>query len=177
MLENLITSKTRIKLLVKFFVNAQTKSYLRSLETEFGESSNAIRVELNRFEEAGLLVSETQGNRKYFSANTGHAFFHDIHHLLMKYVGIDTLVDKVINEVGNLVEAYIIGDMARGIQGKVIDILLVGQPLDQAYISRLIKKAEELVSFRIRYMAVSPDELSDYLPDSEPRLLVWSKNP
>jgi len=50
MIESLITSKTRIKLLLKFFFNSQTKSYLRSMEKEFGESSNAIRIELNRFE-------------------------------------------------------------------------------------------------------------------------------
>ena len=50
MLETLISSKTRIKLLLKFFLNSKTKSYLRNLESEFGESTNAIRVELNRLE-------------------------------------------------------------------------------------------------------------------------------
>ena len=174
MLESLITSKTRIKLLVKFFLNAQTRSYLRSLENEFGESSNAIRVELNRFEEAGLLVSENESNRKYYKANPNHAFFGEIHNLLMKYVGIDTLVDKVINNIGNLQEAYITGDFAKGIQSKVIDVLLVGTDLDHGYINQLIKKAEELVSFRVRYMDVRPEELKDFVDEEEARLLVWS---
>ncbi|MFN5885132.1 MAG: ArsR family transcriptional regulator, partial [Bacteroidota bacterium] len=49
MLDTLITSKTRIKLLLKFFLNGNTSSYLRNLESEFGESSNAIRLELNKF--------------------------------------------------------------------------------------------------------------------------------
>ena len=53
MIEALISSKTRIKLLLKFFLNSKTTSYLRGLEAEFGESSNAIRIELNRFEKAG----------------------------------------------------------------------------------------------------------------------------
>jgi predicted transcriptional regulator len=70
MLDSLITSKTRIKLLLKFFLNSDNKSYLRNLEQEFGESSNAIRVELNRLEEADLLRSEVSGNKKFFSANT-----------------------------------------------------------------------------------------------------------
>ncbi len=52
------------------------KAYLRSLENEFGESSNAIRIELNRFEEAGMLVSFTEGNKKLFKANTEHPLFH-----------------------------------------------------------------------------------------------------
>jgi DNA-binding transcriptional regulator PaaX len=63
MIESLITSKTRIKLLLKFFLNTQTKSYLRGLETEFGESTNSIRVELNRLENAGLLSASTEGNK------------------------------------------------------------------------------------------------------------------
>ena len=41
MLESLITSKTRVKLLLKFFLNPGTKAYLREIAAEFGESSNA----------------------------------------------------------------------------------------------------------------------------------------
>ena len=70
MIETLISSKTRIKLLLKFFLNSNTTSYLRGLEGEFGESSNAIRVELNKLEEAGMLSSEVKGNKKMFKANT-----------------------------------------------------------------------------------------------------------
>ena len=79
MLESLITSKTRIKLLLKFFLNSKATAYLRNLEAEFGESTNAIRVELNRFEKAGLILSQTSGNKKVYQANTQHPFFSDIH--------------------------------------------------------------------------------------------------
>jgi hypothetical protein len=174
MLENLITSKTRIKLLVKFFINPKTRSYLRGLESEFGESTNAIRVELNRFEKAGLLGSELVGNRKYYKANTKHPLFHDIHQLLLKHVGIDTLVDELIAQVGHLEKAYITGDFARGKRGKIIDLLLVGNSLDHNYINKLIRKAEKLVSFRIRYISITPNEVNTYLNPEEPHLLVWS---
>jgi len=66
MIESLITSKTRVKLLLKFFLNSDTTSYLRGLESEFGESTNSIRVELNRLEEAGLLITASDGNKKMF---------------------------------------------------------------------------------------------------------------
>ncbi len=56
MLESLITSKTRLRLLIKFFVNSQTQSHLRGLAEEFGESTNAIRKELNNLTYAGILV-------------------------------------------------------------------------------------------------------------------------
>jgi len=65
MLEALITSKTRIKLLLKFFLNSSNTGYLRGLEPEFGESTNAIRQELNRFEAADLLLTSVEGNKNY----------------------------------------------------------------------------------------------------------------
>ena len=72
MLDTLITSKTRIKLLLKFFLNSNASSYLRNLESEFQESTNGIRLELNKFEKAGLLQSHMSGNKKLYQANTGH---------------------------------------------------------------------------------------------------------
>ena len=59
MLESLITSKTRIKLLLKFFINPSTKAYLRELVKEFDASTNSIRLELNRLEESDLLISQS----------------------------------------------------------------------------------------------------------------------
>ena len=78
MIDSLITNKTRIKLLLRFFLNTGSRSYLRGLESEFGESTNAIRLELNRFEEAGLLVSSMDKNKKMFQANRHHPLFDDI---------------------------------------------------------------------------------------------------
>lgn len=173
MLNSLITSKTRIKLLVKFFINAQTKAYLRGLEDEFGDSTNAIRLELNRFEDAGLIESETIGNRKYFKANIKHAFFTDIHKILLKYVGIDTIIDKVLSKIGNLEQAYITGDFARGTQSNIIDVLLVGTNLDHSYINHLIDKTQEMVSFKVRYLSILPNELDQYLKPNDPHLLVY----
>ena len=96
MLDALITSKTRIKLILKFFLNPRSTAYLRGLADEFGESSNAIRLELNRFEEAGLLESEARGNKKVFKANTGHPLYKDIHSIVRKTIGIDRIVDDVV---------------------------------------------------------------------------------
>ena len=70
MLDTLITSKTRIKLLLKFFSNKSNSAYLRSLAEEFGKSTNSVRIELNRLAEAGLLESEPSGNTVLYKANT-----------------------------------------------------------------------------------------------------------
>ena len=47
MLETLITSKTRLRVLIKFFINAANNAHMRGLADEMHESTNAIRKELN----------------------------------------------------------------------------------------------------------------------------------
>ena len=126
MLDSLVTSQTRIKLLMKFFLNSSTRAHLRGLESEFGESSNAIRVELNRFENAGLLNSQPDGNKKIYQANSKHPLFRDIHNIILKETGIDRVIEKVIHRLGNLICVYLTGDFARGKDSRVIELILVG---------------------------------------------------
>ena len=64
-LDNLITSKTRLRLLVKFFINAANKGYLRGLATEMHENTNAIRKELNNLSEAGYILREEQDSNHH----------------------------------------------------------------------------------------------------------------
>lgn len=175
MLEALITSKTRLKLLLKFFLNSSNTAYLRGLEPEFGESTNAIRVELNRFEKAELLTSKLQGNKKYYQANTSHPLFPEIHKLLLKHIGLDKIIDKVIKNLGNLSEVYLVGELAKGKNSKVIDLWFVGENLDKNYLMNLVVKAEELINRKIRYLILDNKERNEFLKNKSKSelLLVW----
>ena len=175
MLESIITSKTRIKLLLKFFLNSNTKSYLRNLEQEFGESTNAIRVELNRLEGAGLLSSEIKGNRKYFAANTSHPLFFDINNIVKKFVGIDQLIEEIIRKIGDLMAAYITGDFAKGIDSQIIDLVLIGKELDTHYINELVKKTEKLIERKIRTLILTETQMADFFKN-KPALLIWRED-
>src|SRR5664279_5382367 len=163
MINALITSETRIKLLRKFFLNSRTTAHLRGLETEFGESSNAIRIELNRFEEAGLLHSLREGNKKVFQADPEHPLFGEIHSIIMKEAGIDRVIDKVIHRLGNLICIYLTGDFARGKDSPVIDLILVGKNIDREYLARKIMQAEVLVGRKVSYVVLNPDEAECHL--------------
>jgi DNA-binding transcriptional ArsR family regulator len=176
MINALITSETRIKLLRKFFLNSSTKAHLRGLETEFGESSNAIRVELNRFEEAGLLHSLRDGNKKVYQANRNHPLFGDIHSIIMKEAGIDRVIDKVIHRIGNLISVYLTGDFARGKDSPVIDLILVGKNIDREYLARKVMQAEELVGRKVSYVVLHPDEAENHLLHVKPAdlLPLWN---
>ena len=177
MLDALITSKTRVKLLLKFFINSNASSYLRSLEQEFGKSTNAIRLELNRFEKAGLLTSSSKGNRKYFQANTGHPLFNDIHNLLLKHIGFDQIIEKVISKLGDVKEVYIVGDFAKGMNSKVIDLIFVGKDIDKEYLVRQAERTEKLIKRKIRFLVFDDGNYKEFLEEYKPSeiLLLWKE--
>jgi predicted nucleotidyltransferase len=177
MIETLISSKTRVKLLLKFFLNPQTTAYLRSLEDEFGESTNAIRIELNRLEEAKMLNSEPDGKKKIFSVNTAHPLFRDLRSIVLKYVGIDQIIEHVVRRLGALDKVYLTGGFARGNDGEIIDLVFVGN-IDKTYLSQLVEKAEGMIKRRIRFIAfTSEDFTSDKITENGTHpLLLWSSD-
>ena len=177
MIETLISSKTRIKLLLKFFLNSQSKAYLRSLETEFGESTNSIRLELNRLEKAGMLSSYNSGNKKFYSADTSHPLFNEIHNIVKKHLGFDTIIEKVINRLGDVDQVFVIGSLAKGIDSPIIDLMLIGN-INKEFLIQLIDKAEDFISRKIRYVVYNSTEkesINWHSFEIEP-LLIWSSN-
>lgn len=176
MLESFITSRTRIKLLLKFFTNPQTTAYLRGLADEFGESTNGIRVELNNLTEAGYLESKAEGRTKLYRANTKHPLFTELHSIAAKTLGITQLVEHVVQRLGNVELAFITGDYAKGMDSGLIDLVLVGD-VDQAYLAELVKKAEGMIERKIRTLVLTAEEyrkLDDKFK-KEKALVVWEK--
>ena len=177
MIETLISSKTRVKLLLKFFLNSNTTSYLRSLEDEFGESTNAIRLELNKFEKAGFLDSFSEGNKKIFKANTKHPLFNELNRILLKMTGIEYVVDYILERVGNLEKVFLVGKLAQGQDSDMIDLILVGDKLNKTFLLEQITKAEKKIDKKIQYVILTPEEfaVSKWNDLSAKPLLLWRK--
>lgn len=176
MIEALISSKTRIKLLLKFFLNSSNKSYLRGLETEFGDSTNGIRLELNKLEGAGLLKTRIKGNKKIFQADTNHPLFNDIHNILLKFTGLDKVIEKVIENLGELEHVFLVGKFAKGLSSDVIDLVFIGD-IDKNYLFSVVQKVEVNLNKKIRFVSYlnseySEEKFSKNYPDY---LLLWSK--
>ena len=177
MLEALISSKTRLKLLLKFFLNSETRAYLRGLASEFGESSNSIRVELNRLESAGMLSSVMEGNRKMYQVNKRHILFNDIQSILMKYIGFDRIVKKVISRLGDVERVLAVGKIAQGRDSNIIDLVFVGN-LNKAFLVELIERVEKELKRKIRYVIYTSEEFNnlDINEFTSVPLLLWSRD-
>jgi len=172
-LEILINNKTRVKLLLRLFLNSETNSYLRGLEAEFNNSTNAIRVELNRFEKAGLILSAVEGNRKVFRANREHPLYREINGIIKKHLGLDSIIENVVKKIGHVVRAFIVGDMALGIDRKVIELVLIGHNIDRDYLGKCIRKAEKLIHRKILFFIVTEEQEKLYLGEKKGSLLIW----
>ena len=173
MIDTLITSKTRVKLLIKFFLNPDNAAYLRGLETEFGESSNSIRLELNRLEDANMLQSHVKGNRKLYQVNRKHPLYKDINSIVRKYFGLDVIVETIAKRLGKLEAVYLTGEIAKGTDFSVIDLIFVGD-INKKYLVNLIGKTEALIKRKIRYIAYTMEEFrKEYSKSNNGVVLIW----
>ncbi len=149
MLESLITSKTRLRLLVKFFVNSKTQSHLRGLADEFGESTNAVRKELNNLTNAGILVKKTDKNKIEYQANVAHPFFSNIQEIIRKYLGLDQLLEQILERMGEVNQVILTGDIANGIDSGKIEVVITGDALNEEYILSLSSKIEKMIERKV----------------------------
>ena len=176
MLNTLITSKTRVNLLLKFFLNPGTKAYLRELSAEFGESTNSIRVELNRLTDAKLLKSTNLGRKVIYRANNKHSLYSDIQNVVRKFVGLDQLVEDLIKRLGSVEKAFVIGDYAKGIDSGLIDVVLVGN-VDIQTLEKFVYKTGKLINRKIRPLVLNKDEFYKLRSrlDIDNSLPIWNK--
>jgi len=159
MLDTIITSKTRLKLLIKFFVSSTNKGYLRGIAEEFNESTNAIRKELNQLSDAGYLSRTSENNRIYYQANTQHPLFQSLQNLVRTYLGIDQAVDYVLERAGDVETVSLLGDYAKGVDSGTIELMVLGDELDKAYLLQLSAKLEKLLDKEIKLYFERPEEV------------------
>ncbi len=170
MLGKLITSKTRLRLLVKFFISQANKGHLNGLATEMSESTNSIRKELNHLYDAGYLNKSKSNNKIEYSVNSKHPLFKTLQKIVYKHLGLEDIVDVVLKRMGDVKQIIIIGDYAKGIDSGKIEVILVGKNLNFNYISQLESKIEKIISRKVSFF------LTSKLPASKDSLTIYSKD-
>jgi len=170
----LISSKTRIKLLTRFFFNPNTRSYLRELANEFNVSTNSVREELNQLTKTKLLTSKKSGRQVFYKANQKHPLFPELKSMVGKVMGIDQVIEGIVTRLGELERAYLIDDYAEGKDTGIVDLLLVGN-IDQYQLNDLSRKTERYINRKIRTLVLTRDEFKEFEPKlkDSPNILIW----
>ena len=152
MLNKLITSKTRLRLLIKFFINQANRGYLNGLASEFNESTNSIRKELNHLSEAGYLEKYKDNNKVAYKANVKHPMFEILQKVVFKHLGLEDIVEHVLAQMGNVEKIHLIGDYAKGLDTGLIEVLLIGSKLNTDYINNLENKVGNLIERKVQFI-------------------------
>ena len=131
---------------------------------------------MNRLKEAELLESHHEGNTIVYQAKQNHPLFPEIRKIVTKVTGIDSVVESLIERIGNMEHAYLVGDYAKGMDTGLIDVVLIGD-LDKTILQEAVDTAEKLIDRKIRTLVLTKDEFeANTFKKNEPFLLLWSKN-
>lgn len=172
----LISSKTRINLIVRFFFNPTAKAYLRELAKEFNVSTNSVREELNQLTRTKLLNAQKSGRNVFYTANTQHPLFPELKSMVSKVMGLDQVVESILTRLGDLEKAFVIDDYAEGKDTGIVDLVLVGN-IDPYHLNDLSRKTERYIKRKIRSIVLTREEFGEFAPklQSRPHILVWER--
>lgn len=176
LLSPLVTSNTRMRLLLRFFSNPEASSYLRELAGELEVSPNAVREELSRLSQAKLLNSFRKGREVRYQANEGHPLFRELSSIVRKILGIDRVVDNIVMELGDLQLALLMDDYAQGRDTGIIDLVLMGN-IKQKRVNSLVAYTESYIKRKIRTLCLTPEEYERLKPVllERPHLVLWDR--
>lgn len=146
----LITSKARLKLLTRFFLNLSIDGYLHGLSMGLDENINRIRLKLSRIEKAGLFASKTKDCRKLYGVNTAHSLTSVLTSIAHKVSVIDALVERVNVNPPSLEQFWVSDNLAKGLPSEYIEPIIVGADLDRKYIKLLNYRTQSLMGKTIR---------------------------
>ena len=155
MLEELITSKTRLRLLLRFFISQANRGYLNGLASEMGESTNAIRKELNHLQLAGYLKKIKVNNKIEYKANVKHPMFEVLQKVVFKHLGLEDVVENVLERMGNVQRIILVGDYAKGNDNGIIEVFLIGKNLNMEYINQIEYKIEKFINRKVSFYLAS----------------------
>jgi len=158
----------------RLFLNPDSTGYLRGLEEEFGESSNAIRIELNRFEAAGMLDSYLDKNKKIYRANKKHPLYAGVNDMIHKQFGLDQIIEKIIVKLGNIQKVYLTGALAKGINNGPVELIIVAENTNRTYLNQLIEKVEKIIGRNIVYTILKSIDFKTKDIKSNGWLLLWN---
>jgi hypothetical protein len=120
-----------------------------------GESTNAIRKELNHLQGAGYLEKIKVDNKVEYKANTNHPLFDVLQKVVLKHLGLEDIVEAVLERIGDVDQIVLVGDYANGNDSGLIEVFLIGQSLNMEYITQLEDKIQDLIKRKVSFYLAS----------------------
>lgn len=158
-MQDFMISKTRVKMMELFFSQPKEMFYVREITRATKEEINAVRRELERMINYGLLKSEQRGNRLYYYLNEKYIYYLELRQMVAKSTGLGKKLRKLQRKLGTVTFVMF---SAKYMEGKrprqdEIDLLIIGEVV-LPELQALIKEEEERLQREINYAVFSEDE-------------------
>ncbi len=139
-------------MLIKFFISAANNGYLNGLANEFNESTNSIRKELNNLSSAGYLLKSKENNRVIYNANTSHPMFEVLQKIVRQHLGLQDIVETVIERIGDVDQIALTGDYAKGVDSGNIEIIINGSKVNNDYLNNIKPKIKKKIGRKVSFL-------------------------
>lgn len=176
LLSSFITSKMRVRILMRLFLNPAQQAYLRELSDEFNASPSQVRDELNNLRDTGLLQSSRRGRQIYYQANEQHPLYPELHSMVKKALGMDHILESIVDRLGDLDRVILLDDYAEGKDTGIIDLVLIGD-INTDNLADLVRKTEKYLARKIRTLVMNEKEYQKLETNlrSRSKLVLWQK--
>lgn len=159
MLDDVIVSKVRVKMLQLFFGNPGQIYHVREIVRQVGEEINAVRRELARLERAGLLKSEWRANRRYYELQRGYVFYGEFMRLMAKTQHLGGNIVKHRGKLGKIKYAMLATAFVQGKPAGSHDVnLLVVGTVVLPELAVFVREEEARRGIEINYTVMSEEE-------------------
>lgn len=172
MLSDLITSKSRVKLLNVFLSYPSEMFHVRELVRRTGDEINAVRRELAHLEKKGLLSKEPRANRVYYYLNKNYEFYYDLLRIGSKTIGLGNGILKNKVKLGRVKYAMFSGRFARRLPKgpEDVDLLVVGS-IVLPELALLVREEEKRLDTEINYTVMTEEEFEFRKKKRDPFIL------
>ena len=172
MLADLITSKSRIKLLSVLLTDPTEMFHVRELVRRTGDEINAVRRELLFLEKKGVLDREPRANRVYYSLSKSYPFNFDLLKIGAKITGLGGEILKNKVKIGRIKYAMFSGKFVRRMEKDVtdVDFIIVGT-IVLPELAVLIRDEEKRLGREINYTVMTEEEFSFRKKKRDPFIL------
>ncbi len=159
MLEHLIISRVRVKILRLLLTHPGTIFHVREIVRQVNEEINAVRRELLHMEKSGMVSKEPRANRLYYSFRRDYPLYFELMELIAKTTNLGGDILKNRPKLGRLKFVMLSGSFVRGIKKdkSAVDVLLVGTVV-LPELSQLIRAEEERRGGEINYTVMTEEE-------------------
>lgn len=161
MLEDLITSRVRIKILRLLLGETTQPLHVREIVRRVKEEINAVRRELAQMEKRGMVKKEQRGNRLYYFFKQTYSYYFDLLAIVNKSFGLGNAIIRNRGKLGKIKWAMLTGNFVRRKTpfSEEVDLLIVGET-NMPFLSSIVRDEETRIDREINYTAMSEEEFN-----------------